>query len=539
MDWVDINERKGMPFGGMPHDTILRKLEETDSNYTEDGYFNYAIGEILDRASDTPYLESDQIRREPSISRGVLNIRYNGTRGSQYELPIHPELFVGFTDKDPRGTETQPRFDLLRSHTEARAKQHIIRMGNNDDNHEAERPWTGSSFEDARMEILRRTRNNVKIFSTERDGQMAGFNFVTKESSNRRLGQINNGNEGVPLVMTKKNTIHQSTFGNNISPWHGSTGDTNLSVEYYGKNKNDAVKFGDLTNMQENQQNFGNSDTRFNQLAKSMSIAANKFQIHQINFANTNTGRISKYKIGGDIAAAYYSTQHIQQPHIDDKNYVNGGVIPSTEQLHFVGQPTHTNTPINQINIMVHAMHETSASERQRARFAIVASGNRPTNNTEMQMQNGSMIPSANSIAQYGKPQLIRAAAAQDLKIQNYSSVAPINRGGQAPTQYGLLPFERKGLPPSYIVPSNYGGMPPAEYAYLPSEDKSIHFTPNQRMDYRENDNVLIGATPDETFGFDPQPLNSNAMNMGSKNVRVDRFDDKDFSGPQMLSVGA
>ena len=50
---------------------------------------------------------------------------------------------------------------------------------------------------------------------------------------------------------------------------------------------------------------------------------------------------------------------------------------------------------------------------------------------------------------------------------------------------------------------------------------------------------LINGINQDETFGFDPQPLNSSAMNIGSKNVRVDRFDDNDFNGPQMLSVGA
>ena len=64
-----------MPFGGMPADALLHKLEETDPELIEevrgfdefhdvaDDYGNYARSEIVDWTPDTPFLESDHTRR--------------------------------------------------------------------------------------------------------------------------------------------------------------------------------------------------------------------------------------------------------------------------------------------------------------------------------------------------------------------------------------------------------------------------------------------------------------------------------------------
>ena len=112
---IEINDQKGMRHGGMPYDTILYKLEETDSELIDevrgeddfhdiqDDFTNYVRTEITDWAPDGTFLESDTVRRDPALSRSMLNLRYNGTRGSYPELPRHPELFYGFTGNDPRG----------------------------------------------------------------------------------------------------------------------------------------------------------------------------------------------------------------------------------------------------------------------------------------------------------------------------------------------------------------------------------------------------------------------------------------------------
>jgi len=204
MSWTEINHNKGMPYGGVPADTILQKLEETDPRYLPntaprrgDGftgleYKDYMIGEIIDRTPDKGYLESDRARRNPQMSREVLNTRYNGTRGSAgAEYPRHPEMFWGFTGDDPRGTTNDPRFDEMRKQMEHRVRQQTPLMGKSvghdggygeAPHQEAERPLTGPAWQKMRTTMHEDARRRLKIFVEEKDGRAASGSVVSGEN---------------------------------------------------------------------------------------------------------------------------------------------------------------------------------------------------------------------------------------------------------------------------------------------------------------------------------------------------------------------
>jgi hypothetical protein len=213
MSWTEVNMREGLPDGGMPYETILWRMEETDpalvaavrhmgssmsdwrasgpggagraggpggpasyagGDYTAGGYDDYddyARAEIIDWAPNAPYLESDHQRRDPSLSRSQLNLRVNGNRGSYDYLPQHPELYIGFTGNDPRGATNDPLLNQARGHANARAETITARMGDNDDNHLAERPWTNQSISYGMKEVHRRTKRNTKVFDIMREGR--------------------------------------------------------------------------------------------------------------------------------------------------------------------------------------------------------------------------------------------------------------------------------------------------------------------------------------------------------------------------------
>ena len=170
MSYSESRIKEAMPFGGIPYDNILYKLEETrnDTSNIEDDYDNYARSTIIDWGPDPIFHESDKTRRDPSISVSTLNLRYNGTRGSEPDLPRHPEIFYGFMGDDPRGSENNPRMDLMAQHLTSRAPNLIVRMGNNDDNHVAERPWTNQDIDRGMKDIHRRYRKEARIFSIEK-----------------------------------------------------------------------------------------------------------------------------------------------------------------------------------------------------------------------------------------------------------------------------------------------------------------------------------------------------------------------------------
>lgn len=224
-DLSRVLANKGMPYGAMPADAILEKLEVTRPGSLETdghtGYLHkdYMVGEIIDRRPDRGFLESDQPRRNPQASREVLNLRLKGTRGTSSDLPRHPELFIGFTGDDPRGASNLPRMEQFRKHTETRARLHEVRMGDNvghDGGYdpdrldgtgpeaaahiESERPWTGLDIQRARANIHEQSRRRMKIFKTAREGRKPvatdpGWKRATDGVSYMRLESTNTGTE--------------------------------------------------------------------------------------------------------------------------------------------------------------------------------------------------------------------------------------------------------------------------------------------------------------------------------------------------------
>ena len=199
-----VNERKGLRYGGMPHSALLKKMAVTRAPEDEDedpaDVTNaYIRSEIIDRSPDPPAMESDTIRRDPGFSKRLLNLRHNGTPGSRPELPRHPEMFYGFTDNDPRGAGTDPRFDKMRAHLATRAANLEVSMGNNDDNAINESPWTGQSISFALKHVLKQVRKNTKIFTAQREGKPTGrnvaFNQLIAGENLRR--QAKEGTEGL------------------------------------------------------------------------------------------------------------------------------------------------------------------------------------------------------------------------------------------------------------------------------------------------------------------------------------------------------
>jgi len=274
MSWTEIRSREGFPYGGVPYDVILNKLEETDPDIVDgvrgydrlhsikDDYDDYARAEIIDWAPDAPYLESDQTRRDPGLSRSILNLHYNGTRGSNPELPRHPELFYGFTGNDPRGSENNPRFDQARGHLTSRAAELTVSMGNNDDYQLAERPWTAQSISYGMKEIHRRLKHNMKVFSVQKEGRPWGNNFVADEFAAGDTRAFAMGGAGESLAYASDHGGAPERFaagdygpaadmhgdgvrgadgarreGAETAPWRHATGSADLGVQQYGQER--------------------------------------------------------------------------------------------------------------------------------------------------------------------------------------------------------------------------------------------------------------------------------------------------------------
>ena len=152
-------------YGAIDEGMVARKYEQTalyeDPFQVEDSIRD----ELRDFMPDQPTLESDLPRREyQSTSR--IHLRESGSRGDN---PEHPEIFIGFTDRDPRGVNNDPDFKQMANQSWARRRFKEATMYNDDD-HSV--PSQGIHPNKMRWQI-RQSQNELKkrwkIFSTSKD----------------------------------------------------------------------------------------------------------------------------------------------------------------------------------------------------------------------------------------------------------------------------------------------------------------------------------------------------------------------------------
>jgi len=239
-----------MPYGNMPASVLLHKLEETNmGGDPSDMYYDFSRGLMVDKAPDAPFFDQDS-KRDPNQSRTTLNLRMNGTRGSSGQMPQHPELFMGFTDPDPRGTQNDPRLDEFRRHTATRAGVLEVSMGYNNDDQIVESPWTNQSLSYNMKYVFDQTKSKLKVFTAERDGHVLGSNIVG--DSNRwgtnvgvnRTGAISNGSESMTAMTAEGRGLLSNNLNSmgtpdlqNLSPWNKAVNDKQFAVQQYGVKK--------------------------------------------------------------------------------------------------------------------------------------------------------------------------------------------------------------------------------------------------------------------------------------------------------------
>jgi hypothetical protein len=224
---------KGLPYGSIPYTEILSKLEETDMNMSSDDmlhrYNEYMRDEITDWSLEKPYLESDTARRNPAISKTILNVHHNGTRG-ELDYPQHPELFFGFMDPDNRGIDNNPRMEEYNKQIKTRMPNLVTRMGNNSTDTDTQSPWTNQSLSQCRRDLQTSLAYNTKIFTTERDGRLFNRNTIAVNADPRLL-------HGDPLPSTAENEriVNTSSVNQRVSTINKIKQEGELSNSFYNK----------------------------------------------------------------------------------------------------------------------------------------------------------------------------------------------------------------------------------------------------------------------------------------------------------------
>jgi hypothetical protein len=396
MAYSESRIKEGMPFGGIPYDNILYKLEETrnDTSNIEDEYDNYARSTIIDWGPDPIFHESDQTRRDPSLSVSTLNLRYNGTRGSEPDLPRHPEIFYGFMGDDPRGSENNPRMDLMAQQLTSRAPNLIVRMGDNDDNHIAERPWTNQDISRDMKNIHRRYRNEARIFDIEKINRPWSNNISTEEEtpSKIRAQTLKHGGESLN-DSSYHNVMMNGNKKNGKSIWRNILLDGDLGVHSYSSNRAAPVsKIGNAA-QSKHQQDLAESSitTSINNqtLAASMALAAKGRQI--INSAqydqDHSTSQINKnpsLMLNSDDVGKIYRDiidDQSKTPQLEGRRGLSSGLEPGTNPENAIRKQeaftSAANTHLTEVGHIVRGLKEGTSSSMRKIADNIVQDGQR------------------------------------------------------------------------------------------------------------------------------------------------------------------
>lgn len=446
------NFRDILSYGGMPQDVLTRKFEETDPKYLpndpERGYDKYVRSEIVDWGPDVSFLESDQPKRDPLLSRSMLSLRHNGTRGMEYPRgPIHPDLFYGFMGNDPRGTTNDPRFDKARGFMESRAEGREFRMGKNDDNHLSERPWTGQSISHAMKKVHRVLKDKTRVFSAQKDGRIMNNNTITKFRNKSKFRST----DSEAFSENVSNTTHGvgADAGMHVkAPWRHTIGsEQNLGIQQYGKTRgvgHNLTKLvgGKLVETQGTEHDWIESKIAHGNnrkvLAATMATASRfrrvvestkQEQAHGKSYESFNEGR--QLNQSKDVSSLYrhivgdqYSLTAGKASFID--NTISKGLIPSAHPENAVKSIERASVTDNEhltnIDAIVTGLRIGTAASRRKIASAVVADGFAKNIAIMGESTNTKgIIPTSNFRRAMSEMPIIRGATSEGLEVHVYS----------------------------------------------------------------------------------------------------------------------
>lgn len=223
-------------YGDMPPELHLKKLEQTCMFEREDQLDDFFRSTLKDRTPDQVSMAQDLPREtQNQIRSEVLNLRHSAARTPAE--PVHPDLFLGFTERDTRGYQNSgPDFKNTIAHSNARVKYKDFVSDHASD-------WTipeGTRSDLRSIKDLRATidisRDRMKIFETARDNMISGRRDANISSASRVpqatmdgvMLDINNAQE---MNQRKDNTKLKS---DTIMVGYRTTGDHKFSVAQYG-----------------------------------------------------------------------------------------------------------------------------------------------------------------------------------------------------------------------------------------------------------------------------------------------------------------
>ena len=314
-------------FGSIDNEILAKKFEVTnmvfnDMNTIDD--FNRDV--LTDIGPDKTTLASDA-KRNNTYSETRINLREKGTRWKNE--PIHHDLNLSLTDKDPRGTAEEPDLRKLTENFWSRKDdyKHSFKK-------DADYSVPSAGISEPQMVMNKRNaRERVgkmyyKDFGTSKDGWSNGFN--QRSSLRSKAGYVEHTNQLINIndeySMEKRRDI--TTILSNILPiGHLTTTDNMFNIaDYsilYGKPSIDTYDYI-KNNYNSEKTGIDNGEYKENQLAKQLELFIEDIQKNKETMMNddqdTNYGEensifnkdMSKHK-------EYYGKETLRKGERSDK----------------------------------------------------------------------------------------------------------------------------------------------------------------------------------------------------------------------------
>lgn len=219
----------------MPPELHLKKLEQTPMYERESQLDDFLRSTLKDTTPDQASLAQDLPRQSQNTLRSeVLNIRHSAARTPAE--PVHPDLFLGFTERDTRGYHNAgPDMRKYKKQSQARGKFKDFVSDHGSD-------WTipeGTRSELRHIRDLRQTINaskeRFKIFDTSRDSRASRHHSIKTDKSDipkiLHDGTILNLNDAQESHQRSDNTKLREDI---IKVGYRQTSDLRFKVAQYG-----------------------------------------------------------------------------------------------------------------------------------------------------------------------------------------------------------------------------------------------------------------------------------------------------------------
>jgi len=278
-------------YGGLNNELLAQKFEVTDMVYNNMNTINDFNRDILkDIGPDKTTLASDA-KRSNKYSETKINLREKGSRWKNE--PIHHDLELSLTDKDPRGTATEPDFRKLQENYWSRKDDYKHSFKKDAD-------YSVPSAGVSEPQVLRnklKARERVgkmyyKDFGTSKDGWTNGYNQRTPLRS--KAGYVEHTNQLININdqynMEKRRDI--TTILSNVLPiGHLTTTDNMFNIaDYsilYGKPSIDTYDYIKNNYNSENTHK-DNGEAKENQLAKQLELFIDDIQQNKEKMMNND-----------------------------------------------------------------------------------------------------------------------------------------------------------------------------------------------------------------------------------------------------------